>query len=276
MVTGAIATILSAVPELTPWQMRTLLYRTSSQADRPDTNYGYGVINVAAALDELSRTRPIIGFPSVLQHDGKISIVASIQYFGSNISIDAKGKSDNLMLVVRDLTSGDSLTSLEGQSLNGYASWVIPARMGDRLLDSGDSLQINVRLLPSGQLLRQTQVELTSAFARPHSFVCATNYLAPRTINGQPVVAPNPFGSQTQISFQLSQPAKEVDLRIYNVLGEQVAHPQSVVMFPGEQSSVVFEVSFDGTGLPAGAYFYQLRVDGETFDGQMIYLPQQN
>jgi serine protease AprX len=275
IVTGAIAAILSAVPELTPYEVRTLLYRTASQADRPDTNYGYGVINVATALAVLSRTRPIIGFPSVLRHGDELSIVAGIQYNGSAISVDSRGRTHDLMLVVRDLTTGDTLISLAEQPLVGYASWQIPAKIGDRLLDGGDSIQIEFRWLPSGRLLRHAQVELSSAFAHTHSFVCAINVPSTGTFNGQPVVAPNPFGSQTLISFQLTRPAEFVDLAIFNVLGEEVAHPRTLTLLTDETPSVSFEVSFDGTGLPAGVYFYQLRVDDETFDGQMIYLPQQ-
>jgi hypothetical protein len=274
MVTGAIAALLSAVPELTPYQVRTLLYRTSSQADRPDTNYGYGVINVGAALDELSRTRPIIGFPSVLRHGDELSIVAAVQYTGSAISENSRGETHDLMLVVRDLRHGDSLTSQTEQPLNGYASWVIPARIGESLLATGDSLEIEVRWMPSNRLLRQAQIELSPSFARPVSYVCATNPASTTTLSGQPVVVPNPFGRQTRISFQLTRPADNLDLVIYNVLGEEVAHPQTMTMLSGETSAVSFEVSFDGAGLPAGVYFYQLRVDDEAFDGPMIYLPQ--
>jgi hypothetical protein len=273
MVTGSIAALLSAVPELTPWQVRTLLYHTASQADRPDTNYGYGVINVSAALDELSRNRPIIGFPSVLRQGDKLSIVAAIQYTGSAMSVDSRGETHDLMLVVRDLTSGDSLTSLIGQPLNGYASWDIPAKIGDTKLEAGDSLEIDLRWMPSGRLLRQAEIELSPTFARPHSFVCATSSAASATLSGEPVVVPNPFGTNTMVSFQLTRPADNIDLVIYNLLGEEVAHPRDMMLLSGETSAVSFKVSFDGTGLPAGVYYYQLRVDDEAFDGPMVYLP---
>ncbi len=54
LVAGAAAIILSAHPEWTPMQVREALMMTADQADHPDTAYGYGIIDVWAAINYTS------------------------------------------------------------------------------------------------------------------------------------------------------------------------------------------------------------------------------
>ena len=51
LVSGAAAVILSAHPDWTPMQVREAMMMTSDRVDTPDNDYGYGVINVMAAID---------------------------------------------------------------------------------------------------------------------------------------------------------------------------------------------------------------------------------
>ncbi len=52
LISGAIATLISAFEELTPVQVKTLLIQHSSRSKEPDNNFGYGVPDFyAAALD---------------------------------------------------------------------------------------------------------------------------------------------------------------------------------------------------------------------------------
>lgn len=50
LIAGGAALVLSAFPELKPWELRRLLTGTSSQANAPDSVLGYGIANVFAAL----------------------------------------------------------------------------------------------------------------------------------------------------------------------------------------------------------------------------------
>jgi subtilisin family serine protease len=55
LVSGAAAVILSAHPDWTPMEVREAMMMTADRVDNPDNNYGYGVIDVMAAIDyELS------------------------------------------------------------------------------------------------------------------------------------------------------------------------------------------------------------------------------
>ena len=51
LVSGAAAVILSAHSDWTPMQVREAMMMTADRVDNPDNNYGYGVIDVMAAID---------------------------------------------------------------------------------------------------------------------------------------------------------------------------------------------------------------------------------
>jgi hypothetical protein len=63
---------------------------------------------------------------------------------------------------------------------------------------------------------------------------------------------PNPFNPSTAISYQLPA-ASEVTLRVYDMLGREVATLVNAQQAPG-----TYSVSFDGAGLSSGVYLYRL------------------
>lgn len=65
---------------------------------------------------------------------------------------------------------------------------------------------------------------------------------------------PNPFNPSTLISYSLPQEGS-VQLRVYNLLGEEVA-----MLVHGTQTAGAHSIRFDGSGLPTGAYLYRLEV----------------
>ncbi len=71
IIAGICALILCAHPELSPIQVREALVRTATQADQPDNDYGYGIVQALKAVyyhgDPMgvpSRTDLIGGFPN--------------------------------------------------------------------------------------------------------------------------------------------------------------------------------------------------------------------
>jgi len=76
---------------------------------------------------------------------------------------------------------------------------------------------------------------------------------------------PNPFNPRTNIRYTLPE-ASAVDLRVYDARGTEVA-----VLERGLRGAGPHEVSFDGTGLPSGFYFYRL-VAGEVTDSRQMLL----
>jgi hypothetical protein len=63
---------------------------------------------------------------------------------------------------------------------------------------------------------------------------------------------PNPFNPSTKITFELPK-AGSVDLRVYDMLGREVA-----VLATGTRMAGAHTVTFDGAGLSSGLYFYRL------------------
>ena len=75
---------------------------------------------------------------------------------------------------------------------------------------------------------------------------------------------PNPFSSQTEISFSLPE-SEYASLKIYNTLGQCVATPVNGQLFAGRHS-----VSWDANALPSGVYFYQLQTPFHSFMKEMM------
>ena len=72
---------------------------------------------------------------------------------------------------------------------------------------------------------------------------------------------PNPFNPSTKIKYSIPaslNPSKGgtlVSLKVYDLLGREVAN-----LVNEEKPSGNYEIEFDGSMLPSGVYFYQLRV----------------
>ncbi len=63
---------------------------------------------------------------------------------------------------------------------------------------------------------------------------------------------PNPFNPVTKIRYEISK-ASLVKVKIYNVLGEEIK-----LLVNEYKNAGNYDVSFDGTKLPSGIYFYRL------------------
>jgi uncharacterized lipoprotein YddW (UPF0748 family) len=77
---------------------------------------------------------------------------------------------------------------------------------------------------------------------------------------------PNPFNPVTTIPFSLEQ-SRHITLKVYNVLGRQVATLINATMPAGTHS-----IEFDGSGLTSGFYFYILNSNGRTLKKRMILM----
>ncbi|MCD4760910.1 T9SS type A sorting domain-containing protein, partial [bacterium] len=77
---------------------------------------------------------------------------------------------------------------------------------------------------------------------------------------------PNPFNPVTWITFRLAS-EKMVELTVYNATGERVQDVYNGRLGVGEHV-----MSFNGSGLPSGTYFYTLQVDGSSLTRKMLLL----
>ncbi len=77
---------------------------------------------------------------------------------------------------------------------------------------------------------------------------------------------PNPFNPTTKISFSIPE-AGLVQLKVYNLLGEEVATLSNEEKLPGR-----YEVVFDANNLSSGVYLYSIRAGNYTESRKMILL----
>jgi len=84
---------------------------------------------------------------------------------------------------------------------------------------------------------------------------------------------PNPFNPSTKIKYQIPaslNPSKGgtlVQLIVYDILGNEIT-----TLVNEEKQSGVYEVEFDGSNLPSGIYFYQLKAGSFIQTKKMVYL----
>lgn len=79
-------------------------------------------------------------------------------------------------------------------------------------------------------------------------------------------IGPNPFNPTTRLSFTLPE-ATEVDLRVYNLHGQEVATLASGPLAAGAHS-----VTFDAGVLPSGLYFARMTVGQATATHRMLLM----
>ena len=87
-----------------------------------------------------------------------------------------------------------------------------------------------------------TIVSIENEFETPNTFYLAQNY-------------PNTFNPVTTIRFQ-TEDFGFVSLRVYDILGNELE-----TLVNEEKPKGVYEITFDGSDLTSGIYFYQLKTD---------------
>ena len=77
---------------------------------------------------------------------------------------------------------------------------------------------------------------------------------------------PNPFNPSTTISYNLPKAAR-VTLKVYDILGREIATLVNDQKQPGS-----YRVTFDGSSLASGVYFYQLRAGNDVETRKLVLL----
>ena len=77
---------------------------------------------------------------------------------------------------------------------------------------------------------------------------------------------PNPFNPSTNIRYQIAEQSN-VELGVYNVMGQRVATLVNVTQTPGS-----YEVTWDASEMASGIYYYRLNAGGVEFTRQMTLI----
>jgi hypothetical protein len=79
---------------------------------------------------------------------------------------------------------------------------------------------------------------------------------------------PNPFNPSTEISFSVPpNNAQTIEIKVYNVLGQEVA-----LLYSGLKSGGTFSVHFDGSKIGSGVYFYRLQSGSTILTRKMVLM----
>lgn len=77
---------------------------------------------------------------------------------------------------------------------------------------------------------------------------------------------PNPFNPSTNLQYAIGS-GQIVTLKVYDVLGNEIA-----TLVNEEKQAGSYNVEFDGSGLPSGIYFYQIKTNKTIQTKKMVYL----
>lgn len=124
---------------------------------------------------------------------------------------------------------------------------------------------------PTSYVYRLRQVDLNGHASYSNEIVVAgvtsvTDEAAPRVFQ---LVQnyPNPFNPTTEIKFSVEK-QEHATVKVYNVLGVEVAQLFDRVAEPGR----MYKLTYDGSALGSGIYFYRIITDSHSAVGEMLML----
>ncbi len=174
------------------------------------------------------------------------------------------------------INCGDEATtynlSVEVSVLPGVSLGNVPVTLG-----AGESISREVRFpippaVPAGEY-EICVVATTDAGTIITS--CQTVVVMPGEMGGEEEVKsgnyPNPFNPSTTIAFTLPN-ASDVEVAVYNVLGQQVRSLVDQHMTAGEHSVVWDGRADNGSQLSSGVYFYRITADNVDVTKKMMML----
>jgi hypothetical protein len=185
------------------------------------------------------------------------------------------GLSDDTTFIIRNLGSGQCPLSY---AISDTSSWlsVVPDT-GYLNPNRTDTIHVYVDAagVPANSELNSTLTINYHGTGSPHSIrvdVSVIPSAAGDLVHSLPTEFalhqsyPNPFNAQTRLRFDVPKESR-VDILIYNIMGQEVAHPVSSIYQPGR-----YGVIFDAAGLPSGMYLLKMTAGDFTHIGKMMLL----
>lgn len=147
-------------------------------------------------------------------------------------------------------------------STDGGATWATESTPNETIIYALDFIndQTGYAVGDSGVVLKfvPPPASVDDASSKITNFVLEQNY-------------PNPFNPTTKIKYAISQEVRgkmrDVSLKVYDLLGNKVA-----TLVDEEKPAGNYEIDFDGSNLPGGIYFYQLKAGGYSQTKKMVLL----
>ncbi|MCX6170983.1 MAG: S8 family serine peptidase [Ignavibacteriales bacterium] len=252
-ITAGIAALLkSAWPHLTNVQMRKIFFESGDNTANPNNDRGWGLISAKKAISypNLSAVNNVYNVLNkiFINADGVNSSTVRLNYSinGSSYqSVPMNQVTFNNTLKFNYTIPG----STNGASVEFYFTYQT---------SSGGSVSEPASGTYKFSFGSYNISNLTSVVSKneiPSQFNLSQNY-------------PNPFNPSTIISYQLST-ISHVQLKVYDVLGKEVAVLVNEVQQPGNYNSQFSIVNYQ---LSSGVYFYRLQTDNFTSTKKMMLI----
>ena len=131
------------------------------------------------------------------------------------------------------------------------------------------------------------QTDYKGAFSSDENWLAGWSYLSEAGLllsadnNSSTIVAdkitlhgnyPNPFNPSTEISFELGQDYKTVELTVFNMVGQSVYEVSMEDMVAGFHRVTWSGSSLDGKLVPSGLYLYRISTETKSVIGKMTLL----
>lgn len=178
-------------------------------------------------------------------------LVENVNYFGRNGISYHK----NVMRLISGSSNGKPITSVS-QKINStilLSPNYIKENLGIVVFVQKNS----TREVVQSEFISYSAFTVTDvsekSYTVPSSFTLHQNY-------------PNPFNPTTLIKYELPE-AGNISLKVYDILGNVVA-----TLVNDFKSEGVYNVTFNGTGLSSGIYFYELKSGSKSRFNKMLLL----
>ncbi len=231
---GASAILLGINPNLTPIELRDMLYNTASNSEGPNREYGFGIINVYSAYQSMPLPVELVSFSADLK-DNSAELFWETATEKNNLGFEiqrAAGVSDGISYSQSEWSKIAFVKGVGTTTTPQSYSYV------DHSINSGKYFYRLKQIDFDGSYTFSNSVEVNSN--TPMEFRLNQNY-------------PNPFNPETNISFRISE-KMHIKLSVFNILGEQVTVLINKVMEAGKH-----QIKFaPGNNVPAGIYFAEL------------------
>lgn len=223
---GVVALLLDVNPSLTPMKIREALIKTSSKANTPDNQYGYGIINALNAANYWPLPVELVSFNyQVTGNAVSLTWKTASEKNNNGFEIERAVENDKPVFEKIGFVKGNGTTT----EISNYS-----------FIDRPEAGNFIYRI-------KQIDYDGTSAFSE-------NLYVGVNAVESYELYQnyPNPFNPTTNIRFNVPVDGN-VKVELFNVLGSKVLDVLDQNMKAGMHS-----VELNGSSLNSGVYFVKM------------------
>jgi hypothetical protein len=188
-----------------------------------------------------------------------LNITDGISSAGGHFHAGARGFNGELVKLIVPPNSPDAFTVAGEWSTSDAGSQPLTPAIVDSLVAGHIYINLHTGAYIGGEIRGQV--------SRDFDVLTSIRELSPMMIPGEFRLEqnyPNPFNPATKINYFIPEKGM-VSLKIFDVLGREVA-----TLFSGEQGGGNYSVTFDGSTLSSGVYFYRLQAGKTSMSRKLV------